>query len=84
MGIFKKLFDKVKNLKQKKSNSENLFLKDGIKKNSAANFDHGLKKTNNFFVNSLNKIIYKDVIVNDEFFYKIEETLLSIDRKSVV
>ena len=79
MSIFKKLFDKIKNLKQKKSNSENLLLKDGVKKNSAINFDHGLKKTNNFFVNSLNKIIYKNVIIDDELFRKIEETLLSMD-----
>ena len=50
MSIFKKLFDKIKNLKQKKGNSENLLLKDGVKKNSATNFDHGLKKTNNFFI----------------------------------
>ena len=79
MSIFKKLFSKIKNLKKQKDNNESFLLKSGVKKNSEANFDQGLKKTNNFFVNSLNKIIYKNVIVNEELFHKIEETLLSMD-----
>lgn len=79
MGIFKKLFTKIKNLKNNKSNDANLLLKNNEQKNSEVNFDQGLKKTNNFFVNSLNKIIYKNVIINDELFHNIEETLLSMD-----
>ena len=79
MGIFKKLFTKIKNLKNNKSNDANLLLKNNEQKNSEVNFDQGLKKTNNFFVNSLNKIIYKNVIINDELFHNIEQTLLSID-----
>ncbi|MBQ4209007.1 signal recognition particle receptor subunit alpha, partial [bacterium] len=61
------------------SNDANLLLKNNEQKNSEVNFDQGLKKTNNFFVNSLNKIIYKNVIINDELFHNIEETLLSMD-----
>ena len=79
MNIFKKLFAKIKNLKKKKDNSENLLLKSDIKKEREANFDQGLKKTNNFFTNSLNKIIYKNVVIDEELFHKIEETLLAMD-----
>ncbi len=79
MGIFKKLFDKIKNLKKSKNDSKNLLLKNVTKKNSEENFDQGLKKTNNFFVNSLNKIIYKNVVIDDKIFNKIEETLLAMD-----
>lgn len=79
MNIFKKLFAKIKNLKKKKDNGENLLLKSDTKKEREANFDQGLKRTNNFFTNSLDKIIYKNVVIDEELFHKIEETLLAMD-----
>ena len=44
-------------------------------------FDQGLKKTSNFFVDSLNKIVYTKVIISEELFRQIEKTFFAMDSK---
>lgn len=73
MSVLKKITNKVCFWKK---NKKNLLKQDKLQQIS---FDKGLKKSNHFFKEMINKIVYEKVKIDESFFQKIEETLLVMD-----
>lgn len=85
MGFFKKIFNKIFKKKDDQKaveqiatkNEENRILK--LDDDSVSKFNEGLRKSSNVLSNAINELATKYVEINDEWYEKLEETLIGYD-----